>query len=433
MRILQLVPGSGGTFYCQNCLRDVALVRALRRQGHDVLMAPLYLPFFNIDMVPVTSAPIFFGGINVYLRELFPFFRKAPRWLSRCFDARYLLRRAAAREGSTSAAGLGSMTLSMLNGRDGNQRQEFDRFLEWLITQEKPDVVHVSNALLLGFVPAIRDALDVPFVCSLQDEEPWVEAMQPPYNRLCWEAMARHAALVGAFISTSAWYAERMRARMNLPANRVHVVYPGIETENIAATGPRFDPPTIGFLSRINEAQGFGDLVDAFVSLRRESALAALRLTATGGATPHDRPFIESIEAQLTAAGMRGAVDIRRDFQTAPAPDFFAGLSVLSTPVHGGEAFGMQIVEALARGVPVVQPRVGAYPEIVEATNGGLLYDASKEGALADALRTLLCDRDRAKTLGVRGRAAVLERFNIDRAARDAVAVYASVASGGAR
>ena len=66
MRIVQITPGSGDNFYCENCLRDAALVKAMRSQGHDVLMVPLYLPLQVDKAEPVSNAPIFFGGINVF-------------------------------------------------------------------------------------------------------------------------------------------------------------------------------------------------------------------------------------------------------------------------------------------------------------------------------------------------------------------------------
>ena len=101
MKIVHIVPGAGGTFYCPNCMRDCALVRELRRQGHDVLMVPMYLPVL-IDSNGITGdVPVFFGGINVFLQQKLSLFRKTPRWVDRIFDSPWMLRQAAAREGTT--------------------------------------------------------------------------------------------------------------------------------------------------------------------------------------------------------------------------------------------------------------------------------------------------------------------------------------------
>lgn len=427
MRICHLVPGSGGTFYCQNCLRDYALVRALRHEGHDVVMLPLYLPPFRDDIDTDSKTPVFFGGINVYLQQHFAIFRRTPRWVDRMFDTPWMLKIAAARESSTNAASLGPMTLSMLEGRGGRQRKEVDRLVAWLQGHEKPDVIHISNALLLGLAPEIKRALDVPIVCTLQDEEPWVDAMPAPHKQLCWEAISGHAAHVDTFIATSAWYADRMSARMNTARERISVVYLGVETDQFVPMDLRFDPPTIGFLSRLSEAQGFGILVDAFIELKQEPALKDLRLRATGGYTTADRHFIETVRAKLGRYGFEDSVDLLSEFQQADRREFLHTVSAVCIPVPHGEAFGIQLIEAMASGVPVVQPRVGAYPEIIEATGGGILYDPEKSGAMVDALRSLLQDPEHARALGKRGRTAVLERFGIDREARDILNVYATV------
>ncbi|MFA6633199.1 MAG: glycosyl transferase, partial [Kiritimatiellia bacterium] len=67
MRILSILPGSGGAFYCQNCLRDMALAEALRRRGHDVTLMPLYLPATAQAAAP-DAVPVFYGAVSLYLR-----------------------------------------------------------------------------------------------------------------------------------------------------------------------------------------------------------------------------------------------------------------------------------------------------------------------------------------------------------------------------
>lgn len=431
MRILHLVPGSGGTFYCQNCLRDHLLIRALRREGHDVVLTPLYLPMYGGEKAAETGVPLFFGGISVYVREKAPFLRRMPDWLDRLLNLPVLLRQAAAREGTTNAAALGSMTLSMLEGRNGNQRQEFDRFLEWLKGQPKPDVIHISNALLLGFVPALRDCLDTPIVCTLQDEEPWVNAMRPPYDRLCWETMTRHGREVARFISTSRWYAEHMAKRMDLAEDKLVVIYPGIDIDPEQPVLQGGDPPVLGYLSRLNPAQGFEDVLDAFITLKGEPELASLRLRATGGATPADLPFMDKMEARLADADCLDAAEIDWDFQSAPDAAFFRGLSVMTAPARGGEAFGMHIIEALSRGIPVVQPRVGAYPEVLENSGGGLLYDSEDPCGLVDSLRELLLNPGLARRLGEQGQLYAREQFSVERMAREMTALYEALCVSG--
>jgi glycosyltransferase involved in cell wall biosynthesis len=268
--------------------------------------------------------------------------------------------------------------------------------------------------------------LNVPIVCSLQDEEPWVEAMGMPYSRACWDAIAGHTPRVSRFIATSGWYADRMASRIGIARGKIDVLFPGVEIDESEEPQVSFDPPTIGFLSRINEAQGFNLLVDAFIELKQEPALESLRLRASGGCTPADKPFLRSVMRRLRKYGFHDSVEIVPRFDKPERRQFLRSISVLSTPTPHGEAFGVQLLEAMACGVPVVQPRAGAYPEIIEATGGGLLYDPDTPGALAEALRSLLLDPRRARALGRAGRGAVIERYNMKRTADAMIGLYQS-------
>jgi hypothetical protein len=114
MRVVQVIPSVGDSFYCENCLRDVGLVSALRKQGHEVLMLPMYLPVDLDEDEPSVQTPIFFGGINVYLQQKSAFFRKTPRWIDRLFDSPALLRWVGRKSNMTRASDLGRMTISLM-------------------------------------------------------------------------------------------------------------------------------------------------------------------------------------------------------------------------------------------------------------------------------------------------------------------------------
>src|SRR6185503_3780109 len=149
MKIVQITPGAGGMF-CGNCFRDNALVAALRKLGHDTIMVPLYLPIRLDEEDQSAGTPIFFGGINVYLQEKSPIFRTAPKWLHDLLASPTLLKWAAGRSARTRAADLGDLTISMLRGEEGNQARELDELIAWLKEQPRPDIICLSNALLVG-------------------------------------------------------------------------------------------------------------------------------------------------------------------------------------------------------------------------------------------------------------------------------------------
>ena len=429
MKIVHIVPGSGGTFYCQNCLRDNALVKAQRALGHDVVMVPLYLPMFADDPAVRGEAPVFYGAISLYLRQRIPFLRKAPRWLTRWLDAAVLLKWAARKAGSTRARGLEAMTLSMLRGEAGGQAEELDRLVEWLTQHEKPAVVHFSNALLLGLARRVKQALGASIVCSLQDEDTWIEALQPEVARRVWDAVAERSADVDRFISVSEYYAQKIRRLTKISGDCIQVIPLGIDLTGFAPAPAWPDPPVIGFLSRLSPALGLGVLVEAFLRLKQSPQWPSLKLRATGGQTGDDVAFISQLRRQLTAAGCAKSVEFLPEFDRPKRLEFLRSLSVLSVPVPAGEAFGSYLLEANATGVPVVQPNRGAYPEIIHATGGGILYDPSRAEALAEALASLLGNPDRARKLGEQGRGRVRERFGIGQMAREVARVYESLSS----
>lgn len=422
MKIVHIVPGSGGTFYCQNCMRDGALVQALRKLGLDVVMVPMYLPTFT-DGDPVgDDSPVFFGGINVWLQQQLPLFRNTPRWLDKWFDSGWMLKRAAKMEGTTSAADLGPMTLSMLNGADGHQRKEVERLVEWLTEHEKPDIVHISNALLIGLAKPLKAALGVPVLCTLQDEDWWLDEINPPFDQACWKAISERAGDVDRFVAVSHWFADRMSERLLIPRDRIEVVHVGIDLEGYETASLDFNPPVLGYLSRMNTALGLDKLVDAFMELKQTAALKDLRLHVSGGAVGEDLKCVARMKEKLHQAGFGHDAVFMNDFSREARLKFLTSLSVMCVPVEQGEAFGSYIIEAMAAGVPVVQPHAGAFPELITKTGGGLIYDD-----LVGTLKQILTDPDQARQLGAQGRAAVFKDFSVLTMAEKMTKIYRDV------
>ena len=423
MRIVQIIPGTGGTFYCQNCLRDMDLVRALQRQGHDVIVVPLYLPL-AVDDDSAASKPAFYSAVALYLRHICP-------WLGRVFPAAFwrmlasmpVLRFAAHRAGSTRAAGLGDITVSMLQGEQGRQAEELERLVAWLRDDlgSRPDVVVLSNALLLGLARRIQTELGVPVVCWLQDEHVWADAMSPDESRRVWQVLRERIAGVEGIVAVSRTYAQRMTTALALAPGRVRTIHIGVDPQ-VPAADPARTPRTIGFVSRLAEGEGFGLFVEAFIALHRDPRFADVRMKATGGMT--DKAYVKRQLRRLRAARLENLAEIDPDaFQHARAA-FIASLSLLSSPVPNGEAFGTYVIEAMAAGVPVVEPAVGAYPEIFQEAGGGVLCPAAEAQSLADAWAALLADPARLADEARRGHEAVQRYFNLDRMARETVAYY---------
>jgi glycosyltransferase involved in cell wall biosynthesis len=426
MRIIQLTPGTGG-FFCGSCLRDQALVRALRRRGHDALIVPMYLPHMLESADSAPAAPLFFGGVNVYLQQKSALFRKAPRWLDRILDSAAVLRFAARRAGMTRPDDdLGELTLSMLQGEQGRQAKELDKLLDWLATQPRPDVVALSNVMLVGLARRIRQTLGVPVVVTLQGEESFLDAM-PGYRDRLWQTLTERCAEVDAFIAVSQWYGDAMRQRLRLPAHRVHVVHNGIDVSPFASLTPQPRGRTVGYLARMHPDKGLHTLIDAFVLLRRRGGFDDVALHIGGAMTAGDEPFVRQQRDKLAVAGLAEAAQWHPNLDLPGKARLLSSLLLFSVPATYGESFGLYVIEAWAAGVPVVQPRHGGFTELLGASGGGILVAPDDPGALADAWASMLNDPARAADLGRRGREAVLRQFTVEHMAAGVEAVFQSV------
>ncbi len=430
MKIANIVPGFGGTFYCGNCLRDSGFVKSLKAAGHAAFTLPVYLPLSAKDCPADEEIPVFYGAVNIYLKQNFKLFRKMPAWLEKVFNSAPILKYAAKKAGSTRASGLEEMTISMLLGRDGNQKDELNELIQYLKHHEKPDVVHLSNALLLGMAGQIREELGIPVVSSLQDEDVWVDAMDESYREKLWALMSEKVADVNAFVAVSGYFADVMKQKMNIPESKLHVVRIGVEPGKYKVNNPALSPPVIGFLSRMNHENGFEIVVDAFIKLKSDSRFKDARLKLSGGMTSDDKPFINRQIKKLQKINFIKDVEFIQDFAGEALNGFFAGLSVLTVPVRKGEAFGLYQIEAMASGIPVIQPALGAFPEVVEVTGGGVVYFPNTPDALAAKLEEVLLQPEKLKQMSLSGRQAICEKFNNEVLTGNMVKIYEKVIAG---
>jgi glycosyltransferase involved in cell wall biosynthesis len=428
--------------YCGGCLRDNALVAALRKLGHQALMVPLYLPLTLDEADQSAGTPLFFGGISVYLEQKSPLFRGAPGWLHDLFASRRLLQWAAGKAAKTQAADLGELTLSMLRGETGNQARELDALIAWLKTQPKPDVVCLSNALLIGMARRLKAELRVPVACTLQGEDFFLDALPESHRAACWQALAERAAEVDLFIAPSRYFGDLMRERLGLPADRVRLVHNGINLEGYGVEGwkeksegrsPKAEGqgkgiPALGFFARMCREKGLDTLVEAYIVLRQRGRVGNLKLRIGGSCGPADGAFVDSLRERLQGSGLLSDVEFHPNLDRAGKLTMLRSLSVFSVPALYGEAFGLYVIEALAAGVPVVQPRTAAFPELIEATGGGVLCAAGDARALAEAVEALLLDPARARALGEAGRHAVTERFSAEAMAQATLQLYRELA-----
>ena len=430
MKILYFT-GGAGQMYCGSCLRDNALATELISRGHDVLLLPVYTPTLT-DEPNVSYDKVFFGGVSVYLEQYVPLFRKSPRWLDRLWDWKPLLDLASRRSISTSPKMLGEMTVSMLRGEDGFQQKEITKLLEWLKHEGPPDVISLPYALLISLARPLKEALNRPICCTLQGEDLFLDGLQEPYKTESLELIRANIKHVDTFIAVSEYYAGFMPGYLGIPPEKIRVVPLGINLEGYHSR-PKLKaevpgPFTVGFFARIAPEKGLHVLAAAYRKLRERGELNGARLEAAGYLAPEHKKYLGDIEKQMQDAGLasefhyRGAVD-RHD-----KIEFLNKLDVLSVPATYDEPKGIFLLEAMACGVPVVQPRRGGFSETVEKTGGGLLVEPDDADSLAEGLLHLYNDRALAERLGQSGFENVREHYSVARMADRALEVYEELA-----
>ncbi len=407
MRIAYIAAGAAG-MYCGSCINDNTLALALRRKGVDLALIPTYTPL-RTDGPNASIDRVFYGGINVYLQQKLAFFRRAPEFVDRMMNARTLLNSLSWFSGSTRAEELGALTVSMLKGEQGSQKKELKKLVRWLKDDLRPDLVHLTNTMFLGMVRELKRELGVPVLCSVQGEEVFLDGLIEPYRDEALCAMRERAGDVDAFVATCDWYAASMAAYLNAPRERFRVVPLGIRLDG-HGRGERVLPETpftIGYMARIAPEKGLHLLVDAVGRLAEQAGSEKIRLLAAGYLGGREKRYFREVVSLIESHGLSGAFEYRGEVDRQQKIEFLNSIHVLSVPTPYREPKGLFVLEALANGTPVVQPRHGTFPELLERTGGGILVDPDSPAALAEGLSRMMGDREAREAMGRRGRAAV--------------------------
>jgi glycosyltransferase involved in cell wall biosynthesis len=429
MKIVYLITGSGGSFYCGNCYRDMIYLRAIRKvPGIRASAIPLYLPPEDAVVESGMDKNVFFGAISMYLREKVPFLKNMPVFIDKLVDSAPMLRMAAKRAGTTRTEGLEDMTLNMIKGENAFPEKELQRLVDYLCKDGKPDIIHLSNALIIGLARQLKRKMDVKIVCSLLNEDDWINEMAEPFQSNAWKLIAREAPNVDAFLTPSQYYKDFFISKTAIVDLNFYVVPLGLDPDHeLLSVVKNNNWPAVGYFCRVNAHNGFDKLVDAFIKLKSEDTLPGLTLHVSGGFTGDDKPFIADQIRKIKAAGLKSLIRIYPEFHGNSKQQFFSNIDVMSVPVRKYDGYGLYLLEANAAGVPVVQPATGAFPEIIARTGGGVTYSPDNIDELAACISKLLNDNALRAKLSAGGKEKVLQDLSLEKMSAGLSKVYNSL------
>lgn len=379
--------------FCGSCMQDNTLVRALRMAGTDALLLPTYTPI-RVDEENASDSRVFLGGINVYLDSKLPGWRFLPRSMKRWLDRPSIVKWLSKRSSSTNAADLGSLTIDLLKGNQGPQRQEIQELIQYLVQDLRPDVILFSNALLSGIVPELRRQFSGRLCCLLQGDDIFLDALPEPWKSQALQLVSSNAAHFDQVFTHSQYYSQFMQKYLSLPASKLTTIPLTIEDADVAssqvsvrqqtAASPTI---TVGYFARICPEKGAFRFLDAAASILKTRD--DLRFVI-GGFLPELhrpafekrlKPIQETFGDRLHWAG--SPADREGKMQLIQSFDW------LCVPTVYHEPKGLYVLEAALAGVPSIVPNHGAFPERIQSVGGGLLFDSVKQNSLETILSNL--------------------------------------------
>lgn len=420
MRIAYLTAGAAG-MYCGSCMHDNALAKALIERGHECLLLPVYTPI-RTDETSISAEQVFFGGINVYLQQKMPVLGRLPRSVLKILDSPWLIKLATRRAGATRPELLGDLTISMLQGTHGHQAGEVKRMVRWLAEELKPDAIIMTNLLIGGCIPAIREVMDTKIFVWLQGDDIFLDSLTPSHRTEATKLMSMLAGQIDGCLVNSKFYGKKMGERLSIDESRQHVLPLAIHTSPFELGAQRVKPRAegplkLGYFARLAPEKGFHVLAEAFIELSRMLGPGEAELHYGGWLGDHNRKYLEKTLRQLDRANLGGSHFHHGSPDLEAKVDLLHGFDLFSVPTEYEEPKGLFVLESLASRVPVVQPRHGAFPELLASTGGGLLCEPRDAGSLAQSLYQLASDKMQRTTLAQAGHQGIRARHTIEQQA----------------
>jgi colanic acid/amylovoran biosynthesis glycosyltransferase len=276
----------------------------------------------------------------------------------------------------------------------------------------------------------IHKATGVPFTFKMRAYDIFAE---PPVDLRAWAAAAL------CLLTISQYNRDYICERWAIPSEKVAVIYDGVCLEQLPPVSRyQHRPFRIVSVSRLVEKKGFPILLEACRLLKDR-----LRFTCE---IFGEGPMLIALQAQIAELALDDVVTLhgsRPHAQVLSALESASVFVLACIEARNGDRDGTpnSLLEAMARGIPVISTRLSGIPEIIEDGVDGVLVPPGEPHALADAIARIAADRDGAENLRRKAQRTVAARFRIERTVdefirllgreRDAPAAGAAKASRG--
>jgi len=199
------------------------------------------------------------------------------------------------------------------------------------------------------------------------------------------------------------------------------IVPHGINTRLYSPVEKNNDSIEIGIFGRVRAQKGTDLFVRAAISALKERA--DVQATIVGAITPEQRPFAETLKAEIKAAGLEDRIRFTGELPFEQIPALFQRMHLVAA-LSLNEGYGLTVLEAMSSGAAVLTSEAGAWPDIVEPGVHGEIVTCNNQQEANAALAKLLTDKHTLIEMGQAARRHILKNYTIEREAERLCNIY---------
>ncbi len=413
--------------FCGSCMHDNTWAKSLIQKGIEVSLIPTYTPI-RVDEENRSLSHVYMGGINVYLDFQFPLWQKLPLWSKKWLDHPRVLDFVTRWGISNDAKKLGPLTLAMLEGEAGPNKKEIDELVQFISRDLKPDVVCFSNSLLVGILKPLKRNYSGKIITLLQGEDIFLDELIEPYKEKAISLIQQQVKEYDAYLVHSQYYRNYMKEYLRLDEKKIHRLPLGVDLSGHDGKPSETSESsfTVGYLARICPEKGLHNLVSAFEIFHKEFPDTCLKIA--GYLDRRNQKYLEDLlkkhDPQSNFIEYEGSPKTHQE-----KVKFLQNLDLFSLPTDYHEPKGISVIEAMANGIPVVQPAHGAFPEMIKKTGGGILYQPNEPENLVVALKEMYLNPQKRTQFAEAGHQSVHNQYSLEAMAEESISVFNTILS----